>query len=420
MTWATTSLAELNDPQQAVAWLRTPKAVRQRCDAILAAVERDALAHFALDPDRMDAAACYVLETIRAAYPTLEVPYHSRWRHFATGGRDRWAEMSADLAGRRRHEIARLRIDLAVISVLLDAGAGASWRYREADSGQTFGRSEGLAVASFHLFAEGGFSTDPADPLRADAEALASMTPHRLAEAFQVSEGNPLVGLDGRAELLKALADALAASPEIFGAEAPRPGNLYDYLVDRAPGGRLPAPAILEAVLRGLGPIWPGRITLGGINLGDVWRHPVAASGDLTDGLVPFHKLSQWLAYSLVEPLEDAGLEVTGLDDLTGLPEYRNGGLLIDLGVLRPKHDGVLAGRHAVDAEIVVEWRALTVALLDRIAARIRNRLALDETALPLAKVLEGGTWSAGRRIARERRKDGGPPIRVVSDGTVF
>lgn len=305
-------------------------------------------------------------------------------------------------------------------SVLLDAGAGASWRYREADSGEAFGRSEGLAVASFHFFARGGLSADAANRLRADAEALAAMTPERLAEAFQAGGNNPLVGLEGRAGLLKALAGALEASPEIFGAGAPRPGNLYDYLAGQAPGGQLPAAAILEAVLRGLGPIWPGRIALGGINLGDVWRHPAAASGDLTDGLVPFHKLSQWLAYSLVEPLEAGGLTVTGLDDLTGLPEYRNGGLLVDLGVLRPKHDGVLDGRHAVEAELVVEWRALTVALLDRLAGRIRERLALDETALPLAKVLEGGTWRAGRRIARERRRDGGPPIQVVSDGTVF
>jgi len=111
---------------------------------------------------------------------------------------------------------------------------------------------------------------------------------------------------------------------------------------------------------------------------------------------------------------------VTGLEDLTGLPEYRNGGLLVDLGVLRPKHDRVLGGRHEVSSELVVEWRALTVALLDRLARRVRERLGLDETALPLAKVLEGGTWSAGRRIARERRPDGGPPIHVVSDGTVF
>jgi hypothetical protein len=413
-------LADLNNPREAVAWLRTPQAVRLRCKAVLAAAERDALDHFALDLERLDAAAAYVVETILLAYPGLEIPYHSRWRHFAAGGCDRWAELAGRLAGMPQDEITRIRIDLAVTSVLLDAGAGARWRYREPGTGEVYGRSEGLAVASFHLLAGGGLSARPDAPLRADAKALAAMTAERLAEAFQADDDNPLVGLEGRAELLRGLAAALGAAPEMFGGESPRVGNLYDHLATQAPNGRLPAGAILDAVLRGLGPIWPGRIELGGVNLGDVWRHPAAVSEDLTDGLVPFHKLSQWLSYSLVEPLEEDAITVTGLGDLTGLPEYRNGGLFVDLGVLRPKHQGVLGGRHEVGSELIVEWRALTVALLDRLAGRVRERLGLDETALPLAKVLEGGTWSAGRRIARERRPGGGPPIHVVSDGTVF
>jgi hypothetical protein len=412
--------SDLDTPEKAAAWLRTPQAVRLRARALFQAAERDALDHFALDLEHLDAAAAYVVDTIRQAYPTLEIPTHSRWRHFAAGGRDRWAELGGRLAGLPQDEIARIRIDLAVTSVLLDAGAGGRWRYREPGSGEIYDRSEGLAVASFHLFTSGVFSTRPEAPLRVDAEALAGMTAARLAVGFQAGPDNPLIGLEGRADLLRGLADTLAAAPEFFGAQSPRLGKLYDYLVAQAPAGSLPAAAILDAVLCGLGPIWPGRITLGGANLGDVWRHPAAASDDLTDSLVPFHKLSQWLSYSLVEPLEQDGIAVTGLEDLTGLPEYRNGGLLVDLGVLRPKHDGVLGGRHEVGSELVVEWRALTVALLDRLAGRVRERLGLDETALPLAKVLEGGTWSAGRRIARERRGDDSPPIHVVSDGTVF
>jgi uncharacterized protein DUF1688 len=185
-------------------------------------------------------------------------------------------------------------------------------------------------------------------------------------------------------------------------------------------GGRLPAAAVLEAVLAAFGDIWPGRLSLGGVNLGDVGRHPAAAAEGPTDRLVPFHKLSQWLTYSLVEPLEEAGIEVTDLDGLTALAEYRNGGLLIDLGVLRPRHEGMLSQAHRPESEPVVEWRALTVALIDRLAERVRDRLGLSAAELPLAKVLEGGTWSAGRRIARELRPDGSPPIRLVSDGTVF
>ena len=116
---------------------------------------------------------------------------------------------------------------------------------------------------------------------------------------------------------------------------------------------------------------------------------------------MPFHKLSQWLTYSLLEPLQWAGVRVDGLDALTGLPEYRNGGLLIDAGVLRAARPrGRSAAHRSRVDELVVEWRALTVALLDELAPLVRERLGADAEQLPLACVLEGGTWAAGRRIA--------------------
>lgn len=386
---------------------------------VFAAGQAGALAHFALRLEKLPVAARYVIDTIRAAYPDLQIPYHSRWRHFAAGGIDRWAALAPRLAGATRAEIARARFDLAVTSVLLDAGAGQSWRYLEPTSGQAYGRSEGLAVASFDLFAVGAFSSDGAAPLRADAAALQRLDEARLAAGFQVGPDNALVGLPGRAALLRRLGEALTAAPELFGA-AGRVGHLFDYLARQAVDGQVAAPLILDAVLRGFGPIWPGRIELGGHNLGDVWRHPAARTGDLSDALVPFHKLSQWLSYSLVEPLEEAGIEVVDLEQLTGLPEYRNGGLFVDAGVLEPRHNGVLRERHAVGSELVVEWRALTVILLDRVAELVRSELGLDARRLPLAKVLQGGTWAAGRRMAGERRADATPPITVESDGTVF
>ncbi len=413
-------MSGLTDPDAALRTLRSASAVRERCGIILAAAREGRLDHFSVHPEKLDAAASYVLAIIRDAYPTLDIPYHSRWRHFGAGGVDRWARLAACMPDKGREEWARRRFDLAVTSVLLDAGAGPDWRYRDAVGGPALGRSEGLAAASLGMFADGFFSSDPADPFRADAEALTRLTEADLARGFQASPDNPLAGLEGRAALLVRLGRCLSAKPDLFGIDPPRPGNLFDHLAAGAGDGSLPAETVLGSVLEGLAEIWPGRLTLGGANLGDVWRHGAISTGDLTDGLVPFHKLSQWLAYSLVEPLEDAGVAVTGLDGLTGLAEYRNGGLFIDTGVLHPRDPALLATPLAVDSEAVVEWRALTVALLDEVAARIRAELGLDATRLPLAKVLEGGTWAAGRRIAREKRASGGPPIRVESDGTVF
>ena len=150
---------------------------------------------------------------------------------------------------------------------------------------------------------------------------------------------------------------------------------------------------------------------------GDVWRHPYANGSGASEGFVPFHKLSQWLAYSLFEPFEWAGIEVTDRDALTGLAEYRNGGLLIDSGVLRLLREDDRNVAWDVGSEIIVEWRALTVSLLDDLARLVRAEL--NAPALPLASILEGGTWAAGREMAMRLRK-GEPPLRVVTDGTIF
>lgn len=404
--------------RELAATLLNAAAVRSRCRLVFEAGRHDALAHFRLDLDKLPATADFVLDTMRAAYPTLAIPYHSRWRHFGVGGVDRWAKLAPKTAADAREQL-RVQFELAITSVLLDAGAGPQWRYREAAGGE-YVRSEGLAVASFHLFASGAFSSVAAMPLRADAEGLAAFTEDQLAAAFQVTAGNPLEGLAGRAALIRRLGEAVNGQPAIFGAQKPRLGGLADYLVTLAREGVLPATSILETLLLALGPIWPGRIVLGGVALGDVWRHSQARTGDATDFLVPLHKLSQWLSYSLVEPLEQAGIRVTGLDGLTGLAEYRNGGLFIDSGVIAPRQAQSLRAALPADSEAVVEWRALTVILLDEIAKPIRATLGLDAQSLPLAKVLEGGTWAAGRRIARDKRADGTPPLNIISDGTVF
>jgi Protein of unknown function (DUF1688) len=404
--------------EAAVRWLRTPEAVCARAALVLEAAEADDTAHFRVDRSRLDHAAEIVVRVTREQYPDLAIPLHSRWRHFELGGRDRWRECMAKLDVLDADEIARIRFDLVVPSVLLDAGAGAAWRWREPSSGELFARSEGLALASLALFERGLLSSHRSRPERGDGAALRALEARTLAEVYQVSADNPLVAIEDRALLLNRLGAAIELDPVRFGQPA-RIGNLYDHLKSQAQQ-ELPARTILVTLLESLSPIWPGRIELGGHNLGDVGRHPAASADDATTGLVPFHKLSQWLAYSLIEPLEDAGIEVVDLDALTALAEYRNGGLLIDSGVLVPKHPAVLGAAHRADSEIVVEWRALTVALLDRLADAVREQLGLTPAELPLAKVLQGGTWSAGRDLARQLRADGGPPLQVISDGTVF
>lgn len=411
--------------RELVAYLRSTQAIRERCGYLFELACQDQLQHFRCDLDQLDAGANYVIQVMQTAYPDLQVPFHSRWRHFEAGGVPRSAAFDRLLQNLNRVEQAKAKFDLVITSVLLDAGAGAVWKYVEPTTGEAFQRSEGLAVASFHLFLQGGFSSDLTFPLQADAIGLQTFSEAKLAHSFQVNESNPLVGLTGRAELMQRLGQVLENSPHLFGKAADSPkalrlGNLVDYLIQQANGQTLKAHTVFEAVLEGFSEIWAGRLRLADCNLGDVWFHSALPDRGLGSQWVPFHKLSQWLTYSLLEPLQALGLHITDLDELTGLSEYRNGGLCVDLGLLQAKHDAVLQQPHPPDAEIIVEWRALTLIALDRIADRIRDRLGMTKQTLPLAKVLEGGTWAAGRQIAAAKRQGGIPPIQIISDGTVF
>ncbi|EGJ29635.1 MULTISPECIES: URC4/urg3 family protein [Moorena] len=473
-----------NAQQQLIAYLRTPLAIRERCDRIFTLASADQLQYFRCNLTKLEQVANYVIEVMHQHYPDFQIPFHSRWRHFEVGNVPRLRELDQKLAGFTPLQKAQTKFDLVIISVLLDAGAGSNWQYHEPETGLVFRRSEGLAVASFRMFCQGAFSSDPDLPWQVDAKGLQSLSAHHLAQGFQVSQTNPLIGIEGRLALLQRLGQSLAIIPQMFGKVNPRPGNLVNYLVNDLvnyhwldqlqvtkglqlsnlnlescqdnqswvkpltdsqppqeqpatcqpanlqPGNQQPAtcePAnllsatnLFSTVLEGLGDIWPKRESIAGVNLGDVWQHSALKGDNYGSEYVPFHKLSQWLTYSLLEPLQELGLEITELEQLTGLAEYRNGGLCLDLGLLEVKDSAILQQSHLPSSEVIIEWRALTVSLLDQIAGTIRQQLNLSATELPLVKVLQGGTWTAGRRIAAQLRPGGSSPIQIESDGTVF
>jgi hypothetical protein len=412
-----------HEAEEAARLLRTTHAVRERCGQLLRRARAGDSRWFEVDDGALDGAAKEVAQSTRHRYPKLHIPFHSRWRHLEAGGVDRRAELERLMAALPRTARSHALVDLTFVSVLLDAGAGPDWSYAEPATEEVFTRSEGLAVASFHAFTAGLFSSDKDHPWQVDSAGLRGLSADHLASAFQVRDNNPLVGLEGRTVLLHRLGEAMAEQPEVFG-EHGRPAGLLDALVSPAgpdvpPTADVAAHDILSQLLMSLSGIWPSGNALGTIPLGDCWRHEAVRGEGASDGWVPFHKLSQWLTYSLLEPFTWAGVQVRGVDALTALPEYRNGGLLLDTGVLKLRDPAFARQTWQPGDELIVEWRAMTVALIDEVAGRVRNLLHLDEHRLPLACVLEGGSWAAGRELA-QRQRGGLPPLTVASDGTVF
>ena len=420
-------IATRADAISASTLLRSTKTVRDRAHDLLARARAGESAYFTVVDAALAPTAKLVAEVTRQHYPNLQVPYPSCWRHMEAGGVQRVDQLTEELGKVSIAKRARAQIDLALVTVLLGAGAGPDWSFTDPRTGQKLSRSEGLAVASFNAFTKGLFSSKPTQPCQADALGLQSLTSRQLGDAFQVGVENPLVGLEGRAALLRRLGEVIAAQPEVFGGAGGlcRPGRLFDHLVPTdTDAPTVAAHAIVIALLSSLAPIWPAlnaiKIDDGtSIALGDCWPHSAVVGEGASAGWMPLHNLSQFAAYSLLEPLEWADVAVTGLDALTGLAESRNGGLLLDNGVLVLKDPALATQALTPSDECIVEWRALTIALLDELAPLVRAVLGLTAAQLPLVSVLQGGTWAAGRALA-QRLRGGMPALNIVSDGTVY
>lgn len=195
----------------------------------------------------------------------------------------------------------------------------------------------------------------------------------------------------------------------------------------------------LWPVVQEMGELWASEENVGGTRgLGDVWPCSALLNGKNpvgTEHYVPFHKLSQWMVYSMVEPMEKLlGATIEGTDLLTPLPDYCNGGLLIDTGflTLKPKdYERGIKNYHAnsllpyqpkvevapmfdMSDPVVTEWRALTVAYLDLVADRVRQMFRLSKKMLSLSQLIQGGTWSAGRELAEISRPNTHEPPIVI------
>ncbi|KAL1933761.1 hypothetical protein VTP01DRAFT_7851 [Rhizomucor pusillus] len=434
------------------------RAVRERCFRVQEAGVRNRLRHFDVDPSKLQDVVTFVVSLIKRDFDSPnQMPVHGIWRYFDAGGRPRiqqlinsWASLGFDAT-----EQTRRVLDLFVVGVLLDTDAGNHWSYRENVTGRTHKRSEGIAVAVLDLFMSGAFSSDVKEPHRVDSEGLLSLSIDTLKQGFQVNERNILIGLEDRLEILRYLGNVLRSREDYFQSSGavPRPGNLMDYLLKhpttiQTKKGALIVLETLWPVVQSMGELYIAERAdgKGGISgLGDTFPCGAIQYSDnpqSTDHYVPFHRLSQWLIYSLIEPMERLlGATIEGTELLTPLADVRNGGLLIDTGFLAlKKHEyergienyhrnSLLPGQPKVevapmfemDDPVMVEWRALTTAYLDIVAERVRDALKLNKNKIALTRLMNGATWSAGRELAEiSRPNTQEPPIIIKYDKFVI
>ncbi|KAL7943633.1 hypothetical protein V8C42DRAFT_328039 [Trichoderma barbatum] len=425
-----------------IEYLKSLRAVRERSQIVLEAARNGGLNSFVLDEGRMKETAEFVAGVISRDFGPdryAEIPPHGRWEHFSIGGISRlenliqkWQDGDVDDV-----EITRRLIDLFFVSVLLDAGAGDTWAFQEPGGDKAYGRSEGIAVASLYMFNDGAFSSViEGNKANVDGHALSKLTEDTFVKHFQINSQNPIVGVASRIELLNNFGKSLLSIPEIFG-EAGRPGLLVDHLLKNGKDKEINYEALWSILQRLLLPAWPSnRPRINDQPIGDAWplrvlQEKSGNSGNSTAGIHPFHKLTQWLGYSLTVPfIKVLKLKWINIEKGTGLPEYRNGGLFVDMGVLKLKPEVLSKGLEASGqalplfsstGDVIVEWRALTVALLDELHKLINGILAPQGVSLSLPQLLEAGSWKSGRELAAKHRPETrSSPILIDGDGTLF
>jgi hypothetical protein len=356
--------------------------------------------HFTVDLSRCAALAAELEARVAASLASSREP--GRLRHF-----EACPALATRLAVATASAVSpsQLLVDLLVPSVLCDAGAGPSWRF--VAQGTTLERSEGLAAATLQLFLSGALSSDGVSP-RTDGAALAKLDLSTFEDAFQIGPSNPLRGGLRRLELLRRLGAAMLKDTELF--PGGRPSGLCDWVASNRPS----ATALARRLVVSLRSAWPDRRRLPGEPPGDVFSASRFAPGET--GLFGFHKLVLFLVHSLAEPLASSGVPLEGFSELPPLPEYRSGGLLLDSGVLCSKLP--ISGPHPFDGPLVVEWRALTVALLARLRAPSLSRFGAERDRA--ARVFEASVWALGRDLARARRPGGEAPVIIDGDGELF
>lgn len=307
--------------------------------------------------------------------------------------------------------------DAAAAPAPAAAGAPAAPAPAAAASAMPLTGHEGLAVASLRAFLAGAFSSTASDPLRADAAALKLVDATALRAIFQSTPANPLTGVEARAARLARLGDAVAGA----GARhrlPPRPALLFDRLTAGGTRREVAAGELLAELLRCLSPAWRGGLVQG-LPAGDTWPHRWAGHDTgggrrdgTTGGWVPLHAPALTLACALVAPLQGAGVQVGGLDDLPAPAGPAELALLIDAGVLKPRNERDLERRLAPGDEWLVEGRVLALALIDELAAAVAQRLGRPLGPLRLA----AATLPAlAGELAQARR--GGVPLPFTLDG---
>lgn len=395
-----------------------PREIRRRSQDLLTLAADGKLGHVQVDLSHLGDALLVLLETTKETYPDFHIPPYGVWRDFEVGGIDRWAALADARSFEGAEHMLTAAADLAILAAYMKTMHPAGWAFEDPMTGTRVSGKHASALAAFHMFAAGSFSSEMTDPYRVDAETLIRMEKDELASGLQWDLQDDTDLLEAMQKHLKRLGEALALRSDLFSeGYFTRPGLLMVRAAREAEGA-VSARNLLDRLLEALAPVWPGGAESGEITLGDSFAHS-ALNGAENASIYPFHMAAQEMVYSLVEPYAWAGLEVADLELLTAPADDMHAALFVFSGVLKIK-DGPESPTEDSVRDRMVEIRGVTTALTDRLADLLRTELEVPEDQLPLTCILEGGTSRAGERALRQTEGELEKLGRFLNPGGVF
>lgn len=406
--------------------LYKPSEIRARCHEI-GEIAINGNGHwFAINSARINSCVKLIEQNCRNRYPELKIPIYSLWREWSGDQGNNWDHRISNFAGDPLF-IAKSAIDLVFFTVLLGRNPGNKWYYSRSTSGQRLQHTQAIAAAGIDLFFDHFSSHSVEQGWVLGMPELQEISRGKLATALQSSTENPFGGLSRSAIQYQKLAAILKTWSD-SGIHYQRPGDLVDECLALCSRSwslqkQISMDSLFELLAQRFAGMIEGGLIVEGMNtssVGDCGWHSGLLREDHTSGVVPFHRALQWLCYSLIEPLALVGITVTDPDTLTGLADVDHAGLFIDTGVLSPHDIELMNSSLTVDSEAVVEWRALTIYLQDRVTEALRKSLKLSAKRLPLSAVMQGGMAHAGTELSMRIRGERGISLHVDTSRSHF
>ncbi|MES0880422.1 DUF1688 family protein [Roseibium sp. SCP14] len=395
-----------------------PEEVRRKAHGLLEQAVSGALSYVEVDLSGLQKILVTVLEATKETYPDFHIPPYGIWRDFEVGGIDRWGALASAREFQTAEEMLAASADLAVLACFMKTRTPENWVFRDPMTATETRGKQASALAAFHMFAAGSFSSELSDPYRVDAETLIRLDMEELASGLQWNMQDDVDLLKAMQRHLKRLGEALALRPDLFSEdEVTRPGLLATRLAKESESA-VSAGQLLDNLLEALAPAWEGGAQSEEITFGDSFRlSTISAEG--YDGIIPFHMSAQEMVYSMVEPFAWAGMEVDALAALTAPADDVHVALFSDAGVLKVRDAGrELTPDEALDR--MIELRAVGSALTEKLADKLREELEVPAEQLPLTCILEGGTSRAGLRILQLDKENCKKLGQYLNPGSVF